>query len=363
MRSSWTHTSHSETSRHSLFTFQFACGIIGFSSPDARQMMLPALEQSAPVVLSTCRGIAFLGSKIGEGSFAQVFEGRLQDGTPVAVKVINKAKLTQQLDHFIRRELAITQQLHHPNIIDVYDTQEDAEKVFIMMRLASGDLLQHVNERSPLPESEVRFLFKQLIDAVEYTHNAGVVHRDLKLENILLTYRGMDISTPSLYVADWGFGSPYVPGVPTLTERVGSLSYCAPELLAAKTYIGPEVDVWSLGVILYAMLFGMLPFNHPDLNSRRKYIACGFYTMPPSAPPKAAKLIQRMLTVDPARRISVFEVKNHAWMRTPNNNNFIGMARNAFVQLVSPRTSPRSSKDGNPPPTPTGPAPMECKSG
>jgi serine/threonine protein kinase len=116
------------------------------------------------------------------------------------------------------------------------------------MRLASGDLLQHVNERSPLAEIESRHIFQQLVAAMDYVHQTGVIHRDLKLENILLTYRGGDLSVPVVLVADWGFATRYEPGQRMQTEKVGSLSYCAPELLSGLLYIGPEVSITVLEI-------------------------------------------------------------------------------------------------------------------
>lgn len=179
------------------------------------------------------------------------------------------------------------------------------------MELASGgDLRDFVNSNDVLPETLARSLFLPIAKALRFAHNSGFVHRDLKLENILLDEYG----NPK--IADWGFASRWSPSI-KLTDPVGSLFYCAPELLSVRQYSGPECDVWSLGVILYALVTSTLPFlpqpgDRSDTEMRRR-IATANYSIPSHVSSSCTSLLRSMLELSSQKRATLDEILRHPW--------------------------------------------------
>jgi len=170
-----------------------------------------------------------------------------------------------------------------------------------------GDLFDCLVKHVRLEEDEALRLFRQLIDGVDHCHTSGVVHRDLKAENILLD------GNNSVKIADFGLAAEMTPGE-LLTESCGSPEYAAPELLyQGCQYHGPEIDVWSCGVILFALLTNTRPFDAPTIPEISKRIKCGRYSMPGYVSKQAKDLVQRMLTVNPEKRISIAEIYKHKW--------------------------------------------------
>lgn len=178
---------------------------------------------------------------------------------------------------------------------------------------SGGDLRDFVNNNDLLPESFARRLFVPIANALHFAHNSGFVHRDLKLENILLD------EFDSTKIADWGFASRWSPST-KLTDPVGSLFYCAPELLSCRQYSGPECDSWSLGVILFALVTGTLPFlpqfgAKSDAEMRRR-IASADYTIPSHVSSGCSSLLRSMLELNPLKRLSLDEILRHPWCNT-----------------------------------------------
>lgn len=181
---------------------------------------------------------------------------------------------------------------------------------------AGGDLRSFLNSNDILPELVARHMFMQVAKAIRHAHLVGFVHRDLKLENILLD------EFDNLKVADWGFACRWS-NSSKLIDPVGSLFYCAPELLAKKPYVGPECDVWSLGVILYALVTSTLPFlprpqELTDLPMRQR-ISTADYTFPEYVSEHCTSLIRSMLQVNPLLRATLEEVLRHPWMQHGSN--------------------------------------------
>lgn len=160
-----------------------------------------------------------------------------------------------------------------------------------------------------LPENEARRFFQQIIAGVEYCHHHGVVHRDLKPENLLLD------EEHNVKVADFGLSNSMDDGT-FLRTSCGSPNYAAPEVISGYLYAGPEVDVWSCGVILYALLCGSLPFDDESIATLFKKIKGGLYTLPTHLSELSRDIIPRMLVVDPLKRISIEEIRKHPWFRT-----------------------------------------------
>ncbi|CAG9462218.1 unnamed protein product [Pedinophyceae sp. YPF-701] len=263
--------------------------------------------------LSPATGLAEykIGKVIGEGGFCQVREGwHNLSGRKVAIKVIDKARLSDINDRKrIAREIKVLKKLHHSCIIRCFDVIDTSSKIYIVMENAQGgSLLDHVRQRKRLPEREAAMFLQQIVHGLMYCHSKGVVHRDIKLENILLD------RDDSVRVIDFGLSAITAPGK-KLKVYCGSPSYAAPEIVARRHYDGPPVDVWSLGVVLFAMVCGFLPFHAGgDRQALCKKIMKGHFTLPDFVSEDVSDLLRHMLTVDPSQRISLRSILQHRWV-------------------------------------------------
>ena len=192
--------------------------------------------------------------------------------------------------------------LIHFMILTSYEVIETPSDIFVVMEyLAGGELFDHIVQQGRLSENEGRRFFQQLIAGIEHCHGHGVVHRDLKPENILLD------ADFSVKIADFGLSNQLRDGY-FLSTSCGSPNYAAPEVISGSMYAGPEVDVWSCGVILYALLCGNLPFDDENIPSLFKKIKNGQYTMPSHISSGARALIERLLETHPLKRITIPQV-------------------------------------------------------
>ncbi|KAG0033668.1 NUAK SNF1-like kinase 2 [Podila clonocystis] len=255
-------------------------------------------------------GYSYIGT-IGQGNFGKVLLAENDStGEQVAVKILEKAqfKSEQQRLH-ATREARLMATLRHPNIVDVKTVLEDDARILIVMEnLTGGELFDYISNKGSLDEKEARRIFHQIVLAIHYCHENNVVHRDLKPENILLD------SERNVRVADFGFGNNWHKDR-HLTTYCGSPFYAAPEMVSGTPYIGPETDVWSLGVILYVLVCGRLPFDASDLPQLFAQIKRGNYQKPREGSIDVCSLIHRMLTVDPKRRATLSDVLRSRWMR------------------------------------------------
>ncbi|KAI1310233.1 NUAK SNF1-like kinase 2 [Mortierella claussenii] len=256
------------------------------------------------------RGYTYIGT-IGQGNFGKVLLAENDiTGEQVAVKILEKSqfKSEQQRLH-ATREARLMATLRHPNIVDVKAVMEDDYRILIVMEnLTGGELFDYISNKGSLDEKEARRIFRQIVLAIHYCHESNVVHRDLKPENILLD------SKKNIRVADFGFGNNWHKDR-HLTTYCGSPFYAAPEMVSGTPYIGPETDVWSLGVILYVLICGRLPFDASDLPALFAQIKRGSYQKPREGSIDVCSLIHRMLTVDPKRRATLADVLRSRWMR------------------------------------------------
>ncbi|KAF9154222.1 NUAK SNF1-like kinase 2, partial [Actinomortierella ambigua] len=255
-------------------------------------------------------GYSYIGT-IGQGNFGKVLLAEHDlTGEQVAVKILEKAqfKSEQQRLH-ATREARLMATLRHPYIVDVKTVLEDDARILIVMEhLTGGELFDYISNKGVLDEKEARRVFHQIVLALHYCHENNVVHRDLKPENILLD------SEKNVRVADFGFGNHWHKDR-HLTTYCGSPFYAAPEMVSGTPYIGPETDVWSLGVILYVLVCGRLPFDANDLPQLFAQIKRGNYQKPREGSMDVCSLIHRMLTVDPKRRATLADVLRSRWMR------------------------------------------------
>ncbi|KAG2283813.1 hypothetical protein Bca52824_055033 [Brassica carinata] len=253
-----------------------------------------------------------LGKTLGIGSFGKVkIAEHVVTGHKVAIKILNRRKIkNMEMEEKVRREIKILRLFMHHHIIRQYEVIETPSDIYVVMEyVKSGELFDYIVEKGRLQEEEARNFFQQIISGVEYCHRNMVVHRDLKPENLLLDSRC------NIKIADFGLSNVMRDGH-FLKTSCGSPNYAAPEVISGKLYAGPEVDVWSCGVILYALLCGTLPFDDENIPNLFKKIKGGIYTLPSHLSPDARDLIPRMLIVDPVKRITISEIRQHRWFQT-----------------------------------------------
>ncbi|KAM5440485.1 hypothetical protein McanMca71_003970 [Microsporum canis] len=300
----------------------------------------------------TSFGDYILGQTLGEGEFGKVRLGWKRDGSvQVAIKLIRRETLGTNPGRLpkINREISVLKKLSHPNIVRIHEIVHTDRHIGIILEYASGgELFDYILNHRYLKDNAARRLFAQLVSGVGYLHKMGIVHRDLKLENLLLD------RNRNIIITDFGFANTFNPS-DELSEEIeynltnrdfvkqmrldrmdanglrrgdlmqtscGSPCYAAPELVVSDSlYTGRKVDVWSCGVILYAMLAGYLPFDddpaNPDgdnINLLYKYIVTTPLTFPEYVTPHARDLLRRILVPDPRKRADLFEVARHSWL-------------------------------------------------
>ncbi|KAF2502714.1 Pkinase-domain-containing protein [Lophium mytilinum] len=245
---------------------------------------------------------------LGEGSFGKVkLAIHRVTGQKVALKIITRRKLvTRDMAGRIEREIQYLQLLRHPHIIKLYTVITTPQEIVMVLEYAGGELFDHIVQNGRFPEWKARKFFQQIICAVEYCHRHKIVHRDLKPENLLLD------EDLNVKIADFGLSNIMTDGN-FLKTSCGSPNYAAPEVISGKLYAGPEVDVWSCGVILYVLLAGRLPFDDDYIPTLFKKIASGNYSIPQFIPPGANQLIKKMLQVNPVHRITIAEIRQDPW--------------------------------------------------
>ncbi|KAH9926471.1 kinase-like domain-containing protein [Fomitopsis serialis] len=231
-------------------------------------------------------------------------------GHKVAMKFISKQVIAAtKTKNRVQREVEYMRMLRHPHIIKLYEVISTPTDIIIVLEYAGGELFNYIVEHGRMPEHKARRFFQQIISGIDYSHHLKIVHRDLKPENVLLD------ADQNVKIADFGLSNEIKDG-DFLKTSCGSPNYAAPEVIRGGLYTGPEIDVWSCGVILYVMLCGRLPFEDEDVTSLFTKISQGVYTMPIHLSPDAQSLISRMLAVDPVKRITVPEILQHPFYKT-----------------------------------------------
>eukprot|EP00618_Florenciella_parvula_P018126 CAMPEP_0119500978 /NCGR_PEP_ID=MMETSP1344-20130328/22950_1 /TAXON_ID=236787 /ORGANISM="Florenciella parvula, Strain CCMP2471" /LENGTH=437 /DNA_ID=CAMNT_0007537103 /DNA_START=336 /DNA_END=1646 /DNA_ORIENTATION=- len=279
-----------------------------------------------------------VGNFLGRGGFGEVRVGTHQVSLEqVALKFLEKNAIANMgAAERTTTEIQCLTALRHPNIIRLLQQLESPHHVVLVFELmGGGDLFQYLkdlpmgpDQAQRLGEEDARGVFHQVISAVGYAHNHHICHRDLKLDNILLIDDDSGSAILShIKVADFGLSEFYRPGE-VQNSQCGTLSYLAPEVFRGTSNAGPPLDVWSLGVILFAMLCGRLPFEGSNLSGanrpreaviRNRICKCQ-YKMDEHLSPDAKDLVRRMLKLDPSERVSIPEVFNHSWLRSRGPN-------------------------------------------
>ncbi|KAK4452404.1 putative serine/threonine protein kinase [Podospora aff. communis PSN243] len=245
---------------------------------------------------------------LGEGSFGKVkLAVHRGTGQRVALKIIPRKKLiSRDMQGRVEREIEYLQLLRHPHIIKLFTVIKTPAEIIMVLEYAGGELFDYIVQHGKMKENEARRFFQQMLCAVEYCHRHKIVHRDLKPENLLLD------ENLNVKVADFGLSNIMSDGN-FLKTSCGSPNYAAPEVIGGKLYAGPEVDVWSCGVILYVLLVGRLPFDDEHIPSLFAKIARGSYMVPTWMSPGASALIKKMLVVNPVQRATIEEIRQDPW--------------------------------------------------
>ncbi|KTF87069.1 hypothetical protein cypCar_00008286 [Cyprinus carpio] len=228
--------------------------------------------------------------------------------TIVAIKIIDKTQLNPTSLQKLFREVRIMKILNHPNIVKLFEVIETEKTLYLVMEYASGgEVFDYLVAHGRMKEKEARAKFRQIVSAVQYCHQKHIVHRDLKAENLLLD------ADMNIKIADFGFSNEFTIGN-KLDTFCGSPPYAAPELFQGKKYDGPEVDVWSLGVILYTLVSGSLPFDGQNLKELRERVLRGKYRIPFYMSTDCENLLKRFLVLNPVKRGTLEQIMKDRWI-------------------------------------------------
>eukprot|EP01111_Echinosteliopsis_oligospora_P000632 TRINITY_DN1070_c0_g1_i1.p1 TRINITY_DN1070_c0_g1~~TRINITY_DN1070_c0_g1_i1.p1 ORF type:complete len:749 (+),score=253.74 TRINITY_DN1070_c0_g1_i1:425-2671(+) len=267
---------------------------------------------SGPAKVKTI-GMYRLGRTLGQGSYGKVKLGtHLFTGVEVAIKIMKPHETNNRAE--VDREIAVLKLLQHPNIVRLFEVIEDEPtgRIYLVLELvAGGELFDYIVARGRIKEKEARKFFRQMISGVEYCHANLVIHRDLKPENLLIDAEG------NVKINDFGFSNLISPGK-LFSTFCGSPIYAPPEIILEKEYVGQAVDIWSMGVILYALVNGQLPWRlgkNGRIVDIDRLLAGQYEHHPTLLLSKGAKdLMSRMIVPDPKLRATLAEVRNHPWL-------------------------------------------------
>jgi len=256
------------------------------------------------------------GRQIGHGAFGKVnLALHVASGRLVAIKTFSKKHLkNKHAKQKIKHEINILSHLRHPFINQILDSFETDKHIFIVMEYVCGDLLDFIRKRGKLSESISKLIFKQIIEGLRYIHKKKIVHRDIKLDNILIDL------TNTVKICDFGVSRKLSNG-DVMYEHCGTPAYIAPEIFQNKGYEGYLCDIWSAGVTLYYMLSGSQPFRANSIKELEKIVIQGSFDEIEEISKEANDLIKEMLQVDPKKRINIDKILKHPWLQNVDLEN------------------------------------------
>ncbi|KRF98534.1 uncharacterized protein Dwil_GK20597, isoform B [Drosophila willistoni] len=229
-------------------------------------------------------------------------------GKKVAIKIINREKLSESVLMKVEREIAIMKLIDHPHVLGLSDVYENKKYLYLILEhVSGGELFDYLVKKGRLTPKEARKFFRQIISALDFCHSHSICHRDLKPENLLLDEKN------NIKIADFGMAS-LQPAGSMLETSCGSPHYACPEVIRGEKYDGRKADVWSCGVILYALLVGALPFDDDNLRQLLEKVKRGVFHIPHFVPPDCQSLLRGMIEVNPDRRLTLAEINRHPWV-------------------------------------------------
>ncbi|KAJ6649240.1 Serine/threonine-protein kinase NIM1 [Pseudolycoriella hygida] len=234
----------------------------------------------------------------------------------VAIKVVDRGRLDARALRMLSREVTTLECVHHPNILRLFEVVETLGRVHLVTEwIRGGELYNRITQGGPLTEAHAAPLYKQLLSAVKHMHSLGFVHRDIKAENVLM------VTEDRIKLADFGFSTQLINGSQQhLDTFCGSPPYAAPELFSDDHYIGGPVDVWALGVLVYFMIVGNMPFRAPTVPALRTAVLSGDFCLPSHLSLPCIRLIQRILVHTPSRRPTIDQLLMSQWV---NHNHLL----------------------------------------
>ncbi|XP_024141459.1 serine/threonine-protein kinase BRSK2 isoform X3 [Oryzias melastigma] len=262
-----------------------------------------SLSQSAQYV-----GPYRLEKTLGKGQTGLVKLGvHCITGQKVAIKIVNREKLSESVLMKVEREIAILKLIEHPHVLKLHDVYENNKYLYLVLEhVSGGELFDYLVKKGRLTPKEARKFFRQIISALDFCHSHSICHRDLKPENLLLDEKN------NIRIADFGMASLQV-GDSLLETSCGSPHYACPEVIRGEKYDGRRADVWSCGVILFALLVGALPFDHDNLRQLLEKVKSGVFHMPHFIPPDCQSLLKGMIEVNPEKRLTLEAIQKHPW--------------------------------------------------
>ncbi|XP_026123747.1 serine/threonine-protein kinase BRSK2 isoform X4 [Carassius auratus] len=225
----------------------------------------------------------------------------------VAIKIVNREKLSESVLMKVEREIAILKLIEHPHVLKLHDVYENKKYLYLVLEhVSGGELFDYLVKKGRLTPKEARKFFRQIISALDFCHSHSICHRDLKPENLLLDEKN------NIRIADFGMASLQV-GDSLLETSCGSPHYACPEVIRGEKYDGRRADVWSCGVILFALLVGALPFDDDNLRNLLEKVKLGVFHIPHFIPPDCQNLLRGMIEVDATKRLTLEQIQKHTW--------------------------------------------------
>lgn len=259
-----------------------------------------------------------VGQQLGEGTYSKVRTAeRRTDGTMCAVKIVDRHRVRKDyLQKFMPKELEIIAKLNHENIVKIYVIIQTTEFVFQIMEYAEkGDVLKMIQTRGFLQEEQCKIIFQDIINGVKYLHDNCIAHRDLKCENILV------FESNKAAVSDFGFSCTFNEHADSFLCRTfcGSTAYASPEVLQGIPYDPRKSDVWSLGIVLFTMLCGMMPFDDGNVTSMVQKQLSRNYNFPKFALDKTSEAVKHLVysILEPCckKRPTLEKILSSEWLK------------------------------------------------
>ncbi|KAJ5628086.1 hypothetical protein N7490_010314 [Penicillium lividum] len=334
------HQRTSSTQAHQRDSVEMTSTATADRATDSSQNATGPVAPTQPrrrTTITTPTGQWALGKTIGAGSMGKVkLAKNTETGEQVAVKIVPRlsteehrnGRESERADRSkeIRtaREAAIVSLVSHPYICGMRDVVRTTYHWYMLFEYVNGgQMLDYIISHGKLKEKQARKFARQIASALDYCHRNSIVHRDLKIENILISKTG------DIKIIDFGLSNLFSPRS-LLKTFCGSLYFAAPELLQARQYTGPEVDVWSFGIVLYVLVCGKVPFDDQSMPQLHAKIKKGVVEYPPGLTTECRHIISRMLVTDPKQRASLAEIMSHPWM----NKGFNAPPENYLPQRV-----------------------------